>query len=129
MKTSLLFLLVCISCLCCFSCKKNSDSEPQGVTIRIKNASPYQFESVYVNTSGGENNYGALAAGQSTPYLGGYKLAYNYAYIKVIINGEELVLQPIDYVGETPIKKGSCTYIIGVADLGRKGLSLQFEKP
>jgi hypothetical protein len=127
MYKNFLCFLVCIVCLCT-SCQKSNDLEPQGITIRIRNASSYSFESVYVNTSGGENTYGALAAGQSTQYLGGYTQAYRYAYIKVVINGQELVLQPIYYVGETGLTPGSYTYVIGVTDLARKQLSLQFEK-
>ena len=124
----ILAFLVCIGCFCA-SCQKANDLEPQGITIRIRNASPYAFESVYVNTSGGENTYGPLAAGKSSQYLGGYTQAYRYAYVKVVINGQELVLQPIDYVGETPLSQGSYTYAIGVTDLARKQLSLQLEKP
>jgi len=84
---------------------------------------------VYVNTSGGENTYGPVAAGQSTQYLGGYTKAYRYAYIKVVVDGQELVLQPIDYVGETLMTQGSCTYVVGVTDLARRQVSLQFETP
>ena len=126
MKNLVLAILFCLG-FCCLSCDKPNDLEPQGIVIRMKNASPYQFETVYVNTSGGENNYGPLAAGKSTPYLGNYTKAYRYAYVRVIIGGQEFVLQPIDYVGETPLTEGNYTYVIGVTDLARKQLSLQFE--
>jgi hypothetical protein len=126
MKNLVLALLFCLG-FCCLSCDKASDLEPQGVVIRVRNASSYPFETVYVNTSGGENNYGPLAAGKSTQYLGNYTKAYRYANIKVVIAGQELVLQPFDYVGETPLTPGNYTYVIGVTDLARKQLSLQFE--
>ena len=99
------------------------------MVIQVQNASTYQFETVYVNTSGGENNYGTLRAGASSSYLGGYIKAYSYAYIKVVINGEELVLQPIDYVGETPLEAGNYTYVVNVVDFAQRRLSLKLERP
>lgn len=128
MKSLLFALLFCLG-FCCLSCNKSNDLEPQGVVIRVQNASTYQFETVYVNTSGGENNYGTLRAGASSSYLGGYTKAYSYAYIKVVINGEELVLQPIDYVGETPLKAGNYTYVVNVVDFAQRRLSLKLERP
>ncbi|RSK47758.1 hypothetical protein [Hymenobacter rigui] len=125
MKQLILLLCLCIVSLLHTSCKKEDSGE---IRIRVKNASSYRFESVYVNTSGGENEYGPLAAKQVSDYAV-YKGAYNYAYIKVVINGREMSLQPTDYVGETPLDPGKYTYVVDVEDLSNGRLKLTFETP
>jgi hypothetical protein len=124
MKNMLLFLLLLMGVT---ACKKDADAAPDGVLIRVRNASPYAFESVYVNTSGGENTYGQVAAGQSSDYKL-FANAYSYAYIKVSANGQEVVWQPIDYVGEKPLEPGRYTYVLGIDDLANRRISLQLEK-
>ena len=111
------------------SCKKDADIVPGEVLIRVTNGSTYQLESVYVNTSGGENNYGLLRAGQSSAYKA-FKTAYRYANVKAVVEGEELAMTPYDYVGETPLKPGYYSYMLGVTTTNNgKQLSLQLEKP
>jgi hypothetical protein len=125
MKQRILLLCLCIVSLLHTSCKKEG---PDEIRIRVKNASSYRFESVYVNTSGGENRYGALVTKQVSDYAV-YKGAYNYAYIKVMINGREMLLRPTDYVGETPLDPGKYTYVVDVEDLSDGRLKLTFEAP
>jgi heat shock protein HslJ len=42
--------------------------------------------------------------------------AYSYAYVKVTAGGDEFVLQPIDYVGESLLAPGEYTYVLDVAE-------------
>lgn len=79
------------------------------IRIRIKNTSAFNYENVYVNTSGGENNYGNLQSGQTSEYKE-FASAYRYAYIRLEVNGQTAVVQPIDYVGETLLENGNYTY-------------------
>ncbi|MBC6696589.1 hypothetical protein [Hymenobacter sp. BT190] len=124
MKNLLLFLCLMLGCV---ACKKDDDASPDGVAIRVRNASPYAFESVLVNTSDGENSYGALAIGQSTQYKP-FASAYSYAYVKVMINGQAVVWQPIDYVGEKKLEDGKYTYVLGIEDLANQRISFRLEK-
>lgn len=125
MKQLILLLCLCMVSLPHTSCKKDDADE---IRIRVKNASSYRFERVYVNTSGGENEYGSLSTQQASDYAV-YKAAFNYAYIRVVINGQKLSFQPKDYVGETPLKAGNYTYVVGVDDLSGGRLSITTEAP
>ncbi|WBA40146.1 hypothetical protein [Hymenobacter canadensis] len=124
MKNLLLILGLLLSCA---ACKKEDDATPGGVSIRVRNTSPFAFESVLVNTSDGENSYGQLAAGQSTDYKS-FASAYRYAYVRVLVNGQEVVWQPIDYVGEQKLADGKYTYVLGIEDLANRRISLVLEK-
>jgi hypothetical protein len=126
MKTILLCLCICLTL---FSCRKD-DPTPEGIFIRVNNASQYPFDTIFVNTSGGENSYGPLGAGQSSACKS-FARAYRYAYIKIVVQGQELVWQPFDYVGETPLEPGRYTYVVDVveaANSSSKQLTLRLEK-
>ncbi|NVO85336.1 hypothetical protein [Hymenobacter terrestris] len=125
MKQLALLLLLGLGSLLHISCKK----EPAAgeVLIRVKNASSYQFQSVQVIAPGGENSYGALGTGEETAYAA-YPTAYKYAYVKVLIDGQEFVFQPIDYVGEAPLGPGKYAYVLSVANITQGNLTLTLEK-
>jgi len=103
------FLLYFSLCLSLFACKKKEEE----VSVRVRNISPYQFDAIYVNTSGGEYQYGSLSAGQNSDYHSFVK-AYRYAYFKIMVQGQELMWQPFDYVGEQPLEPGHHTYLVNV---------------
>ena len=124
MKNLLLILGLLLSCA---ACQKKDDAAPSGVSIRVRNSSQFAFESVLVNTSDGENSYGQLAAGQSTDYKS-FASAYRYAYVKVLVNGQMVVWQPIDYVGEKKLENGKYTYVLGIEDLANRQISFRLEK-
>ena len=44
-----------------------------------------------------------------------FDLAYRYAFVELEIDGKTYTLQPIDYVGETPLENGNYTYSIEAA--------------
>lgn len=127
-------LLLCLcACLSLFSCKKEdaaSGSGAGGIFIRVSNASQYQFNNTVIKAPGGENNYGTVFIGQKSEYKV-FTQAYKYAYIKLTAQGQDLVLQPIDYVGETPLTPGQYTYVLDVVDgsQNQKQLTIRLEKP
>jgi hypothetical protein len=99
---------------------------PRGdVEIRITNASAFQFERVDAVFPEDEVSFGAIAAHRSSDYRR-VSTAYRYAYLEVQINGEELRIQPIDYVGEDPLDPGKYTYVLNVTVEGH--LTLEFQK-
>jgi hypothetical protein len=98
-----------------YSCKKEADASA-GVSIRVRNESSYPFTAVLVNTSGGENSYGSLRPGQNSDYHS-FAKAYSYAYVKATVNGQDVLFQPVDYVGETPLQPGGqYTYAVDVVN-------------
>jgi hypothetical protein len=127
MKAALLCLGVGLSL---FSCKKEDATSPSSgnIFIRVRNASQYQFDDIFVNTSGGENKYGTVAAGQKSDYKA-FTKAYKYAYIKLNAQGQALGIQPIDYVGETPLQPGRYTYALDVTSGNPQRLTITLETP
>lgn len=91
------------------------DDELNGIQIRVKNISTLQYDTIQVgnvdmvHTNVMPNSY--------SDYLE-YETAYRYAYISISAAGETYVLQPIDFVGETPLPFGYYTYKIGLDDGG-----------
>lgn len=126
MKQCILLLSLGLSGLLSVSCQH--DDESSQVLIRVKNSSSYHFDSVYVAAPGGTHHYGALSAGQSSDYTT-FTTAYASAYVRVVVNGQRLVWQPIDYVGSTPLQSGNYTYEVTVADLATNRLSISLAKP
>ena len=103
-------------------CSKIDSNEVQ---IRIKNISAFDFIDVIVNTSGGENNYGNIISNQYSDYKT-YDFAYRYAFVELKIDGNILILQPTDYVGEEKLNQGRYTYEINANEAGTQyeGLTL-----
>ena len=95
------------------------------VEIRIQNASSFPFARVDVVFPEDQVSYGSLSANSASVYRGVSK-AYRYAYIEVEIGGEELVIQPIDYVGESLLGSGRYTYVLNVTVEGH--LTLDFRE-
>lgn len=85
------------------------------VQLRVRNSSSFNYDSVKVNTGGGENTYGTIPAGNVSDYKT-FDYAYSYAYIFLKIDTTSYILQPIDYVGEIKLKTGKYTYEVSVYD-------------
>lgn len=99
---------------------------PRGdVEIRIANASSFQFQRVDAVFPEDEVSFGAIGAHRSSEYRR-VSTAYRYAYIEVQVSGEELRIQPIDYVGEDPLDPGKYTYVLNVTVEGH--LTLEFQR-
>ena len=94
-----------------------------GVNIRVANESSFPFSDVEVVFPQDSVDYGAVPADGTSEYRR-VTQAYSYALIIVQVGGEELRLQPIDYVGETELPAGRYTYALNVTIEGR--LTLEF---
>jgi len=89
------------------------------VQIRIKNASLLPYQNIEVNTSGGAENFGNLLDNQLSEYKT-FNFAYPYSFVKLSINGEPYIIQPIDYVGQNKLKGGRYTYEISLDPEGNQ---------
>ena len=108
----LLFGLILISFLIAGCDKIQADNE---LLMKVKNSSLYNFQQVFINTSGGEHLYGEIPANSESEYKL-FEYAYRYAYIEVVIEGEKYTIQPIDYVGEKRLEPGRYTFVLNVED-------------
>ncbi|WP_159467569.1 hypothetical protein [Dyadobacter sp. 3J3] len=88
----------------------NVEAQSQ-VQIRIRNASLLPFEDIEVNTSGGINKFGTVDDNQISDYKT-FDFAYPYSFVKLNINGEPYIIQPIDYTGQRKLESGKYTYEI-----------------
>lgn len=97
------------------------------VDVRVANASSFDFQRVEVHFPEDEVNYGSVAAHRSTEYRRVSK-AYGYAYIEVDVGGQELRIQPIDYVGESLLRSGRYTYELNLTVEGYLTLELRKDR-
>ena len=110
MKQVILLLCVLMGLVAC------SDEKDYGpVNIRLSNVSDFDFENIVVNPYSEQENYGELASGEISGYRE-FNKAYSYAFVELTIDGETYTIQPIDYVGETPLAQGNYTYQLDVTD-------------
>jgi len=100
----------------------------QSVNIRLSNKSDFDFKNIIVNTSTGNVAYDNLKSGKISEYKT-FDMAYSYAFIELTINDEIYTLQPVDFVGEIPLKNGKYTYVLDAIIQGQsKNLTLRFIK-
>jgi len=93
------------------------------VEFRLRNDSQYELQDVVVGFPDGNEVYGTLAPGEVTSYRA-VRRAYRYAYVEAVVEGNRVVQQPIDYVGEEYVEPGSYTWVIRVDSPGNQfGLS------
>lgn len=128
MKNKLILLLT-ISVLA-FSCTDREDdalAKTDGINIRIRNASEFHYTDVIVKSGDEEFTYGTINSNHTSNYQQ-FKLAYQYAYVQLKINGKVYILQPIDFVGEEELANGKYTYEIdaAVSENEYDGLTLLF---
>jgi hypothetical protein len=109
-------LILIISIATLIGCS-NDDDNTSGVKIRLSNVSQYDFQNILVNTgsSNGNVSLGNLKASKKTDYKV-FESAYSYAFVELEIGGKTYTVQPIDYVGETPLEDGNYTYRINAND-------------
>ncbi|MCB0614191.1 MAG: hypothetical protein KDC75_12810 [Phaeodactylibacter sp.] len=116
LKTTFLTTAACLlSVALLLSCNKEDEAPfGNGTGIRIENLSTYTFDEVLVETGGGgEQEYLDIPVGGITDYKP-FEYTYRYAYIRTIIGGDTLTLQPIDFVGEQQFTKGAFTFRIDI---------------
>lgn len=107
-------LILIISITIFISCSKD-DENSSGLRIRLSNVSQFDFQNIQVNTSTGNVSYGNVKAGKKSDYKV-FETAYRYAFIELQIDGKTYTLQPIDYVGESPLADGNYAYQINAND-------------
>jgi hypothetical protein len=100
-------LLIATAFITQLGCSKPSTAT--GVLLRVENTLNVTIDSVIIALPGGQQVYTNIGSNTKSGYKA-FKFIYNYAYIKVYTGNSSLVLQPIDYVGETKIENGSYTY-------------------
>lgn len=116
-KTAVLLLTILLFSVGC----TDRDDNVSEINIRIKNTSNLNFDTVQV---GDENHSHTDVAPDSFSEYLEYETAYRYAYIQIQSGTESYVLQPIDFVGETPLTLGFYTYELDVTEAG--DVSLKF---
>jgi hypothetical protein len=119
-KILTVLLLTIIFCNC------SSSNESTDLQIRISNVSEFNFENIIVNASGEKVNFGNLNSNSKSEFKA-FDLAYRYAYVELEIDGESLTLQPIDYVGETPLENGKYSYELNINQDNQIRLELRNE--
>lgn len=97
--------------------------DPNATNIRLHNASEFDFKNVEVNTSVNTVMFGDIKNGAKTDYQQ-FEIAYRYAFIRLFIDGAEFIIQPVDYVGETPLGPGVFTYVLDVVDFKNRALNI-----
>ena len=100
------------------ACADPSGSEEGPTLVRLENQSPYTLEDVTFSSGHDPLHFPSIGAGDRTDYRL-VDRAYRYGYLEVFVAGERFVLQPIDYVGEDPLGRGSFTYRIQVDPAAR----------
>ena len=94
--------------------------------IRVANHSSRDFDSVLIGFPSQQEEYGPIASGGVSAYRA-VAQAYRYAYVEVQVDTARLVLQPIDYVGESLLGPGRFTYVLSLGPSGRE-LVLNLER-
>lgn len=110
-----LILLVLFTAGC-----SDRDDELGGVQIRIKNVSSITFDVVQVGAE--DRLHNNIGPDEYSGYLE-YETAYTYSYVRIISGADTYVLQPIDFVGESPLPLGFYTYELNISEDGNVQLN------
>ena len=106
-----------------FGCT-DRDDEIIAVNIRIQNVSSLIFDEVQVGDQA--EAYMEINPDSFSEYQE-YETAYQYAYIQITSGEEVYVLQPIDFVGETPLPLGLYTYVLNIDEEGQVLLEFKID--
>lgn len=119
MRKLLAFLALFLPVFGAAGCEPPTGSADE-VEIRVYNNSDYAFRDVVVNGV----ELGDVPAGEYSRYAE-FEEAYHYGAVSATVNGKELGITPIDYVGETPLPPGRYTYLLS-ADPESGAMTLHF---
>lgn len=86
-------------------------TQPDGVQIRFRNGGTVELTDIVYRSGDASVDMARLAPGAQSEYSR-HASTYSYGYLRFTANGGIQVLQPIDFVGETPITRGSWTFTI-----------------
>lgn len=96
------------------------DDEVDAIHLRIQNTSSLVFDSVIVGDAP-EPHLNIVPDAYSEYLI--YEEAYQYAYIEIVSGEESFILQPNDFVGETPLPIGFYTYQLDITESGEVDLT------
>lgn len=113
MKNILLLAGICLLSSCIRPVNPDELEGEGPIYLQVENISKKNFDQVRVITPGGAHEFGSLKKGEASVYKS-YTLAYRYGYVEAIVGDDTLIIQPIDYVGETPLEDGQHTYALDV---------------
>lgn len=117
-----LFVLLAVLVLSCDILGPDDD-----VMVRLENVSRVQVDEVMLYLPDTTLTYRDLPPEEPTPYLEVGK-AYRFATVQAVVGPDTARLQVIDYVGETPLNRGSYTYLLDVRPGPPFGISLEIRK-
>jgi len=120
MKKLTLISLVLLSFFAC----KTQEFSPEGPTdVRVKNISALTLTMVIVNTSGGIDTLGNIAAGATSAYFR-FDKAFPRAEVKATVNGEVFSTGPVNYNAQTYIGQAKITYTVQIKSIPDKTLEI-----
>jgi hypothetical protein len=123
MKNLIFVLIIILSVL---SCKKTKFS-PEGPTdVRVRNLSlsDTSYIQVILDTSGGKDTLGNVAAGGVSEYFR-FDKAFPKAEISAMVNGQLFSTGPVDYNGMTYIGQAKITYEVRISNYSAKKLEIK----
>ncbi len=91
------------------------DDELDKVHIRIRNVSSIAYDTVQVGAE--DKLHNNIGPDEYSGYLE-YETAYAYSYVRINAAEDTYVLQPIDFVGESPLPLGFYTYELNISEDG-----------
>ena len=105
-------LLICALVL--GGCDALNDSSDE-TRLRVENRTQTDFTAVEIQFMGEPQQYGAVEAGAFSDYRT-FAEAYRYGLVVAKTADTTYRLQPIDYVGESPLDAGRYTYRLTLND-------------
>lgn len=116
-------LVISFIVLALFACKKTEFS-PEGPTdVRVRNLSDVTFGSVIVNTSGGIDTLGDIAAGAESDYFR-FEKAFPKAEIKAVVNQDTFYTGDVDFTYMQYIGQDKITYEVYISNMTNKVLTI-----
>ena len=119
-------LIFFISIASLSGCTFDDENSLSHVKIRLSNVSQFDFLNIIVNTGSGNVHFKNLRSGLNSEYKL-FDKAYSYAFIELEIEGETFTIQPVDYLGESLLRKGYYTYQLDVNDTGDRYTKLNLK--
>lgn len=107
MKNLVFFILLTILTL---SCTTNNDTQISPVQLRLANVSNFDYTNIIIRDG---VQYEDLEMGSISEYQT-FESSYSYMFVQLVINQDTLIIQPIDFVGESLVPSGNYTYEINV---------------
>jgi len=104
---SKLFLLFVVTMIIITSCGSNSGN----VEIRIENISEFDYVDITVISFNESVNITNLNSNEISDYHI-FQNAYSYSFVSLMIDGEEYIIEPIDFIGKEELNNGKFTYQI-----------------